>query len=183
MQLVQKQGPGAQGSIDVTEIADYVPNCIDDVSVADRKFYRRTNGITSGWNDTDLFYADGDGALVQVTTATVNGYWDPKYAGFAQESGPSWTLNCEDYAKAAGLGAKVGDYTSTETLTALITANRNYVLGLSYHWMRVAKTGDNAIAIKQKDGESAVYTKDFTLSGALEYILNKRSDGGTVYNG
>jgi hypothetical protein len=103
VQLMQKQGPGEQGLIDVTEVEDYLPNCVDN-GEATRKMYRRTAGITSGWNDTDLFYADGDGPLVQITTATVNAYWNPKYEGFAQASGPNWTVNCEEYGKAGGFG-------------------------------------------------------------------------------
>jgi hypothetical protein len=182
LQRVQKQGPGEQGLIDVTEVENYLPNCVDNLDPT-RTMYRRTAGITSGWNDTDLFYADGDGALVQITTAMVNAYWNPKYDGFAQASGPDWTVNCEDYAKAGGIGAKAGDYVSTATLSALIRDNGNYVLELSFHWMRVAKTGADAITIRQKDGESAVYTKDFALEAGLTYILNKRSDGGTVYAG
>jgi hypothetical protein len=161
-------------------VADYLPVSVDNLSPA-RKMYRRSTGITSGWNDTDLFYADGEGALVQITIATVNEYWDAKYAGFEKLSGPDWTRNCEDYAKAGGFGAKLGDYNSSETLAAQIEAVRGYVLEMGSHWMRVAKTGANAVTIQQKDQESSVYKKDFTLDAALTYILDKYSAGGKVY--
>jgi hypothetical protein len=143
--------------------------------------YKRNGGITAGWNNTDLFYADGDGDLVQITTKMVNDYWDPKYEGFAQLSGPDWTKNCEDYAKANGTGEELGNYTSTETLAALITDNGNYVLKMANHWMRVEKSGSNAITIRQKDGESAVYSKNFTVSEAFEYILSKSGFSNTVF--
>ena len=181
-QLEQKQGPDGQGMIDVTEVADYVPNCVDNGELS-RKFYRRTSGIASGWNDQDLFYADGDGALVQVTVAMVDAYWNPKYEGFAQVSGPDWTVNCEDYAKSSGFGSKVGDYTNSETLSPLIQSNGNYVINMGYHWMRVIKTGADAVTIRQKDGESAVYGKDLNLADALAYIMSKYGSGGAVYNG
>ena len=182
VQLEQKQGPGEQGMIDVTEVADYVPNCVDNGELS-RKFYRRTSGIASGWNDQDLFYADGDGALVQVTVAMVDAYWNPKYQNFTQLSGPDWTVNCEDYAKSSGFGSKVGDYTNSETLSPLIQSNGNYVINMGYHWMRVIKTGADAVTIRQKDGESAVYGKDFNLADALAYIMNKYGSCGAVYNG
>jgi len=185
-QMAQKQGPGDQGMIDVvdltTEEGEYLPNCVDNQE-ATRKGYRRSGGIDKGWNDTDIFYADGAGPLVQITVKMVNDYWNPKYEGFDQESGPDWTVNCEDYAKAGGFGEEVGAYNSKETLSAKLTDNGNYVLQLSYHWMRVAKTGADAITIRQKDGESAVYKKDFNLDAALEYIMAKRGAGGTVFKG
>jgi hypothetical protein len=180
VQRVNKQGPGEQGLIDVVE-DDFLPNCVLDLEIPTRIMYRRTGGIANGWNDTDLFYADGEGPLVQITTAMVNDYWDPKYAGFTQLSGPDWTVNCEDYAKAGGFGAEIGSYANAEELGQRIEAQRGYVLKLSFHWMRVAKTGDDAVTIQQKDGESAVYRKVFTLQGALTYILEKRSEGGVVY--
>lgn len=183
MQLVEKQGPDDQGMIEVEELDDYLPNCLGN-DVESRRFYRRSSGITNGWNDQDLFYADGDdGALVQVTVAMVNAYWDPKYDGFAKLSGPDWTKNCEDYAQTDGFGDEVGDYDSAETLSPLIQDNGSYVLKLGYHWMRVIKTGEDAITIQQKDGESAVYSKNFNLANALNYIIEKRGFGGTVYRG
>jgi len=45
----------------------------------------------------------------------------------------------------------------------------------------MAKTGADAVTIQQKDQESSVYKKAFTLDGALTYILDKRSAGGSVY--
>lgn len=183
LQLVQKTGPDDQGMIEVDEVEDYVPNCVDNGEIS-RKFYRRSEGITSGWNDQDLFYADGEeGALVQITVAMVNDYWDPGYDGFAKLSGPDWIKNCEDYAKTDGFGEELGDYTDTETLTSLIAVDGSYVLKLSFHWMRVVKTGADALTIRQKDGESAVYSRDFNLQNGLAYILAKREAGGTVYNG
>jgi len=182
-QLVLKKGP-AGTDIDVTEVPDgYVPGCLDSVS-GDVKFYRRSDGITEGWNDTDLFYTVENGDLVQLKTETVNAHWDPKYSGFSKVSGPDWTKNCKDYATGGGEpGAKLGDYENAEQLGALLAENGNYVLHLSFHWMKVEKTGANVFTIRQKDGESAVYSKNFTKDGALEYILDKRSDGGTVHRG
>ena len=179
VQRVTKKGPDGN-DIEVTEVDDYLPNCVDNNDIS-RKMYRRNGGITEGWNDTDLFYADGDGDLVQITTAMVNDYWNPKYEGFEQVSGPDWTKNCEDYAKADGEGEESGNYSSTEELAELLPDNGSYVLKLGFHWMRVEKTGDDAITIKQKDAESAVYSKSFTVSDACEYILEKRGFGGTVY--
>lgn len=173
--------------IEVVEDEERLPYCVGDPLVfgfdtlRNRKFYTRSGGITSGWNDTDLFYADGDGALVQITTAMVNGYWDPKYEGYEKLSGPDWTKNCEDYAKAGGFGDKLGDYNSKDTLSALLGTQRGYVLNMGYHWMRVAKTGDDALTIQQKDQESAVYKKDYSLDAGLTYILDKYSTGGSVY--
>jgi hypothetical protein len=182
-QLVSIRGP-AGDNIDVTLVPDgYVPVCLDSVE-GDVKFYRRSDGITEGWNDTDLFYTVGDGDLVQLTTERVNSHWDPKYTDFAKDSGPDWTRNCKDYATGGGEpGTKLGDYTNTDELAALLPENGNYVLQLSFHWMKVQKTGADAFTIRQKDGESAVYSKDFNKADALEYILNKLSTGGAVHQG
>lgn len=186
VQRVTKKGPDGN-NIEVTKVEDYLPNCLgdpEDFSNDPRTMYRRNGGIENGWNDTDLFYTSTDeGDLIQITTAMVNAYWDPKYPGFAKLSGPDWIVNCEDYAKADGFGAKLGDYDSKERLIELLPAVGNYVLQLSWHWMRVLKTGDDAITIRQKDGESAVYAKDYDVSDACDYILEKHSMGGTVYRG
>ena len=181
VQRVTRVGPDGE-ELEVTEVVDYLPNCVDNLD-PERKMYRRSTGITEGWNDTDLFYADGDdGALVQITVEMVDSYWDPKYDGFTNNEGQDWTVNCEDYAKGfAGEGNESGDYTDTEELAALLPDTGRYVLKLSHHWMSVDKTGDDAVTIRQKDGESAVYSKDFDLAGACEYILGKRSDGGKVF--
>lgn len=180
-QLVLITGP-AGADIDVTEVPDgVVPVCLDSIE-GTVKFYRRSAGITEGWNDTDLFYTKDGGNLVQVTTAFVNGYWDPKYDGFAQIGGPDWTKNCHDYAKAAGFGAKIDDFDGADALRGLIADNGHYVLKLSYHWMRVQRTGADAVTIRQKDGESAIYEKAFNTSGALEHITGKSSTG-IVYRG
>lgn len=178
VQRETKKGPDG-GNIEVTEVDDYLPNFIDNGKLS-RKMYRRTAGITQGWNDTDLFYADGEGDLVQMTIKMVNDYWDPKYEGFAQASGPDWTKNCEDYAKSGGAGTKSGEYTNKGELTSLLPDIGHYVINMSYHWMRVEKTGADAVTIRQKDGESAVYTKDFNLNAACEYIIEKGGTG-SVY--
>ncbi|HEY8027127.1 MAG TPA: hypothetical protein VIF60_21480 [Burkholderiaceae bacterium] len=182
-QLVSKRGP-AGTDIEVTEIPDgYVPGCLDSVDGV-VKFYRRSDGITEGWNDTDLFYTVDEGNLVQLTTETVNTHWDQKYPNFAKASGPDWTRNCEEYATGGGEpGTKLGDYTNAEQLDALLGGNGSYVLHLSYHWMKVEKTGADAFTIRQKDGESAVYTKNFNKADVLEYILGIRSAGGAVHRG
>ncbi|MBD2363400.1 hypothetical protein [Anabaena sp. UHCC 0399] len=181
-QRVKKTPPSGGTEIDVEELDDdYLPNCVDNGNL-NRKGYRRSGGITNGWNDTDLFYADGDGPLVQITIKMVNDYWDSRYEGFEKLSGPDWTKNCEDYAKEySGFGGKIGDYKDSEELAGLIQDNGKYVLQLSFHWMSVQKTGEDSITIRQKDGESAVYEKTFNLKDGLAYILGKRSAGGTVY--
>jgi hypothetical protein len=178
VQLASKKGPDGS-NIEVAEVDNYLPNFIDNGDLS-RKMYRRNAGITEGWNDTDLFYADGEGDLVQMTIKMVNDYWDPKYEGFAQLSGPDWTKNCEEYAVADGAGTKSGEYKNKGELTALLPDVGNYVINMYHHWMRVEKTGADTITIRQKDGESAVYTKNFNLNAACEYIIGKGGTG-SVY--
>jgi hypothetical protein len=181
VQQVSKVPPSGIGTIDVTEEEDYLPNCVDNLD-PERKMYRKTDGITSGWNDTDLFYADGNGPLVQITIKMVNDFWDPKYEGFDRIAGPDWKVNCEDYAKGyAGAGSKAGDFTQASELKSLLSENKKYVLELGYHWMSLDKTGDNAVTIRQKDGESGVYEKPFDLDGCCAYVMDKSSRGGTAY--
>jgi hypothetical protein len=170
------------GRNEVVEIENYVPNCVDNGELS-RKAYKRNDGIIRGADDTDLFYADGDGELVPVTVTMVNAYFDPLYEGFEKISGPDWRKNCEDYAKEyAGFGAKIDDYSNTGELTPLISNQGRYVLQLSYHWMSVDNTNGASVTIRQKDGESAVYQRTYdSVQNAAAYILSKRGAGGTVY--
>ncbi|HEY0733279.1 MAG TPA: hypothetical protein VGD69_00080 [Herpetosiphonaceae bacterium] len=176
---VVQRVPGIE---EVDEIDDYLPNCVLDLEKPDRKTYKRDQGKIKGESDTDLFYRDGDGPLVPITVAMVNAFFDPRYEGFEKISGPDWSKNCEDYAKASGFGAKIGDYTSSATLIPLVRDQGTYVLELSHHWMRVHNTNGSSVTIRQKDGESAVYERTYdSVETAAAYILTKRGAGGTVY--
>lgn len=181
-QLVLKKGPDDH-DVNVTLIEDYMPNFLDAVVSGDENFYCIND--PEEWNDTDYFYDGKDGKLVQATIAMVNTYWDPKYEGFERHGGPARKVNCEDYAKAGGIGGKKGEYDSADSarLGDLLSANGKYVVKLSHHWLKVEKTGEDAITISQKDGESAVYSKSFTKEAAILYICNKTPNNGIVYEG
>lgn len=172
---------------DKGNMVSYLPNCVDNDDLK-RKFYRRSDGITSGWNNTDLFYADGDGELMQITEEMVNKFFDAKYPGWTRTGTPDWVKNCEDYAKSSE-GYKESnkksyinnDSNSKEKLKEILTTVGNYVINISYHWMRVERN-EKGITIRQKDGESAVYSKEFTLDGGINYIIdNLGMSGVNVY--
>jgi hypothetical protein len=183
-QLELKKGPSGE-DIEVTLIENYMPVFLDDVVGLDQNFYCRTGSDPADWNNQDYFYDGKDGKLILATADMVNAHWDPKYVDFARQGAPSRHLNCEEYAKAGGLGAEKGKYNQADptTLSDLFSADGKYVVKLSHHWLKVEKTGANAITITQKDAESAVYSKSFTKQGAVDYICNKTPDEGTVYAG
>ena len=183
-QLALKKGPSGE-DIEVTLIKDYMPVFLDDVVGLGQNFYCRTGSDPADWNNQDYFYDGKDGKLILATADMVNAYWNPKYADFERLGAPSRHLNCEDYAKAGGIGAEKGKYSQADpkTLSDLFSADGKYVVKLSHHWLKVEKTGANAITITQKDAESAVYSKNFTKQGAVDYICNKTPDEGTVYGG
>lgn len=184
-QLERKAGPDGN-EIEVTPIADYMPVCLDETASARAVFYYRGSEEPAEWNNTDYFYAEPDGQLVQVTVDQVNQFWDARYQGFEKLAPPSRQMNCEDYAKdERSDGASVGtfDRENSARLAELLTEDRKYVVQLSFHWMRVEKTSDAAVTIRQKDAESAVYTKTYAKADAVAYICSKLPNQGTVYQG
>jgi hypothetical protein len=184
LQRVMKIGPSG-AEIDVIEIPDELvtPACV--ALTESRRFYLRAGGIRSGWNDTDIFYADGDGALVQITAKMVNEHFDALYQGFERSGGPDIAKNCEDWAKGyKGFGNQaVGSYTTQVQAESVLSslAKGFYVVNMGYHWMSVERT-TGGMVIRQKDAESAIYTKEFaTTASGSEYVFNKRTAGGSVY--
>lgn len=184
-QLVLKNGPGGT-QIDVEEDADYLPACFDAEGVDVIRhwvFYKRPGASIAAWNDTDFFYADRDGAgdLVQITSAVIHGYFDRKHPDFARTGGVDTTKNCQDYATEGQVGTHANDFGDARTLTHYLgqLAIGHYVVKKgSFHWLRLQKTGADAFTIRQKDGESAIYSKNFDLAGASAYISQL---AGTLY--
>jgi hypothetical protein len=183
-QLEMKNGPDGT-PIDVTLIFDCLPVFLEGVIADDADYcYCRTGKKPGEWNDTDYFYIGDDDRLVQLTVAMVNEYWDAKYPGFARTGLPVLGVNCEDYATD---GKKMKDgkpyaIADPATLSDLLATDGNYVVNFGSHWLKVEKAGDS-LTIRQKDGESAYYSKSFTKQGAVDYICDKTPEKGSVYAG
>jgi hypothetical protein len=184
-QLQMIDGPDGT-PIDVTLMFDCLPVFLEDVIADDADYcYCRTGKKPGEWNDTDYFYIGDDGRLVQTDVAMVNTYWDAKYPGFARTGVPVIGVNCEDYATGGKkLQNPKGGYLKAEKtkLGELLAADGNYVVNFAHHWLKVETAGDS-LTIRQKDGESAVYSKSFTRQAAIEYICDKTPVNGVIYPG